>query len=123
MRLLICGSRYWTNPDPIYSAIKQFAEAYPDLTIIQGGAKGADEIAKMIAQRLKIPCETFEANWALHGRRAGPIRNQQMLNSGVDLCLAFHEDYKNSKGTKDMLSRIHKAGVAYSIYPQPTQSI
>lgn len=43
---------------------------------------------------------------------AGPRRNQQMLDEGKPLLvLAFHDDIKSSRGTKDMVSRAKRAGI------------
>jgi hypothetical protein len=48
--------------------------------VIQGGAAGADALARAWAAKLGgVPCETFEADWATHGKAAGPIRNREML--------------------------------------------
>lgn len=47
--------------------------------IIQGGASGADKMAKEWARLNNIECETVEADWDKHGKAAGPIRNKQML--------------------------------------------
>lgn len=48
-------------------------------TIVQGGASGADDIARRIAEGVGVRCVTFEADWKTHGRAAGPIRNRLML--------------------------------------------
>jgi hypothetical protein len=58
-----------------------------------------------------VPYESYPADWATHKRAAGPIRNQQMLDTGIDLCIGFHPDITKSKGTKDMLTRASKAGI------------
>ena len=47
--------------------------------IIQGGASGADLMAKDYAETFNIPYVTVEADWNKHGRAAGPIRNKEML--------------------------------------------
>ena len=53
----------------------------------------------------------FPAKWEM-GRRAGPIRNQQMIDEcRPDLVIAFHENIIESKGTKDMVNRSMKAGI------------
>jgi UDP-N-acetylmuramoylalanine-D-glutamate ligase len=49
----------------------------------------------------------YPAKWDLHGKSAGPIRNQQMLDTGVDLVIAF----PGGKGTAHMVSIAKKAGV------------
>lgn len=49
--------------------------------VVQGGARGADAIARAWCKHVGVECKTFEANWRAHGRRAGVIRNELMLNS------------------------------------------
>lgn len=50
------------------------------------------------------------ANWKLHGKMAGPIRNQDMLdrNPDIELVVAFGGD----AGTSDMVSRSIAAGLS-----------
>jgi hypothetical protein len=47
--------------------------------IIQGGASGADRLAKKFAEEYLINNVTVEADWNKHGRAAGPRRNWEML--------------------------------------------
>lgn len=55
-----------------------------------------------------VPVRVFKADWDKHGKAAGPIRNQQMLDEGKpDLVLAF----AGGKGTDDMCRRARAAGV------------
>ena len=49
-----------------------------------------------------------EADWAKHGRKAGPIRNQRMIDEGrPDLVVAF----PGGTGTADMVERARVAGI------------
>ena len=47
------------------------------------------------------------ADWTKHGKAAGPIRNQKMLDECPDLVVAF----PGGKGTADMVRRAMKAGI------------
>ena len=77
-------------------------------TIIQGGAKGADFLAKVYAHECGIPCEEYPADWKAYGKAAGHLRNQKMLDEGKpDLVVAF----PGGNGTADMVARARKAGV------------
>jgi len=59
-----------------------------------------------------FPVSTYPADWAQHGRAAGPIRNQRMLTQGKpDLVVAFHDNLEHSKGTKNMLKQATEKGV------------
>lgn len=108
MKLLVCGDRHWVDQEFILEAIKKVS---PEL-VIEGGAPGADTLARIAASRLKIPVVEFKAEWNTYGRAAGPIRNIKMLVEGKpDLVVAFHDDIKNSKGTKHMLEEAKKRGI------------
>jgi hypothetical protein len=113
MRVLVCGSRDWSDKD----AIKKELESIKNITVlIHGACRGADVLAGEAAKELNIPIKEFIANWNMYGLSAGPKRNQQMLDEGKpDYVLAFHDNIASSKGTKDMISRAIKSGINYKI--------
>ena len=76
------------------------------ITIINGGASGADEISSKFAIANGITLKQFPADWQLYGRRAGPIRNEQMIREKPDIVVAF----KGGAGTADMCNRALKTG-------------
>ena len=119
MRVLVCGDREWTHETTIRRRLQQLPR---DATIVHGAARGVDRLAAVIARRLGWSAEqieAFPAEWDRLGTSAGPRRNQAMLNSGIDLVLAFHNDLTQSKGTADMVRRAQAAGVPVEIIGQP----
>lgn len=109
MVILICGDRNWTDREAINRLISTFPQG---TIIIQGGARGADTIAKDSATAHGLVCKTYKAQWEQFGYGAGPIRNKLMLTDGKpDMVFAFHNDIKRSKGTKNMVNQAEKAGV------------
>lgn len=81
---------------------------FGELTIIQGGAKGADTIAADFATVNWLSEEEYPADWEQHGKAAGFIRNKQMLEEGKpDLVIAF----PGGKGTANMVELAKKAGI------------
>jgi len=79
--------------------------------------KGADEGAYEAARDLHIPYMICWADWDRWGNKAGPIRNQEMLDRGrPNYALAFHDDLNKSKGTKDMVERLKKAGITTEVH-------
>lgn len=107
MRVLVCGGRDYTDK----MAVWYYLDAYgpPEITeIVSGMARGVDSFAAEWATRFGFKLYKFPADWKKHGNRAGPIRNQQMLDEGKpDLVIAF----PGGNGTKDMVTRSKKAGI------------
>jgi hypothetical protein len=65
-----------------------------------------DQHGRNAARILGVEVLPFPAQWKKFGRAAGPIRNRQMLVEGKpDLVIAFHDDLKNSDGSKNMLAQ------------------
>ena len=119
MKILICGSRFYTD----YSSILQYVRSLKDaainesIVIIAGGARGADTLAVKAAIACGFPFREYPAQWEKYGKKAGPIRNQTMLDMGnPDIVVAFHEDIESSKGTKDMVSRAKKSGIPVVVF-------
>ena len=76
--------------------------------VIAGGARDADTLAAEWAKAQGIPCEIYMADWEGLGRKAGPIRNQRMLDDGKpDLVVA----YPGGRGKADMVRRARGAGL------------
>lgn len=109
--MLVTGDRNWTDRSLILTELKEFP---PGTVVIEGGARGADTLAKRVAESLfgEDSVEEYPADWAQFGRAAGPIRNQQMLDEGFPTTvLAFHSNIAESRGTRDMIKRALKVGV------------
>lgn len=120
MRILVCGGRTFHNFQLLTIALNDIAIEFdcktdgeegdwlPTFHIISGGAKGADSLAEDYATINGCAFTEYPADWNKHGKAAGPIRNQQMLDEGKpDLVVAF----PGGNGTADMVSRAKKAGV------------
>ena len=48
-------------------------------------------------------------NWKNLGRKAGPLRNQKMVDLGADICIAFPQG--ESRGTRNCMKLADKAGI------------
>lgn len=114
-RILVCGDRNWADGKRIKQVLEAMSADY-DLTIVDGAANGADSLASEAAKELGLKNERYPAAWKQLGKRAGPIRNQEMLDSGVDMVLAFHPNLDESKGTRDMVARARKKGVTCYLF-------
>lgn len=113
-RVLITGSREWRNPDAMRDALvaaRREANGIP-MVLICGGARGADSMAADFGdQAYDCRVELHEADWNAKGKAAGFIRNQEMVDSGADLCLAFFSVEAENRGTMDCVKRAVKAGI------------
>lgn len=137
MRILVCGGRDFADVNPgltigyiaklipddsilkLLESIKQYCfgvgylqslktEFGADVVWISGMARGADKLPFGARHSLEEKIQEFPADWKTHGKAAGFIRNQQMLDEGKpDLVVAF----PGGRGTADMISRAKKAGV------------
>ncbi len=113
LRVLVCGSRTWREQQPIREALERLPEGS---TVIHGAARGADEIAGIIAKQLGLEVLAFPADWEKHGKAAGPIRNTQMLREGrPHQVIAFTRDLSQSRGTANMVRQAKAAGVPVKV--------
>ena len=99
MILLVCGGRDFKNYKALSNAIKNFSIT-PNM-IIQGGANGADNLAKKYAFENNIHCAEVPALWHKRGPNAGPQRNEAMLLLRPDYCLAM----PGGRGTNNMVNQ------------------
>jgi len=135
LRVLVCGSRTFSDDSMIHALLDGLWAEYTvgymvadmhGMTLIEGGAKGADAAASWWAENSPMhahgergeddpPFEhlCFPADWVKNGKAAGPIRNQLMIEGGrPNLCVAFiDKPLAESRGTADMVRRSLKAGV------------
>ncbi|MGH8931919.1 MAG: bifunctional DNA primase/polymerase [Egibacteraceae bacterium] len=110
-RLLVFGAREWTDEPAIRQTLRK-AQAQGVGTVVHGGCRGADRIAGTVAEQLGLTVEVFPADWARHGKAAGHIRNQRMLDDGnPDYAIGFHTNLDASRGSADMLARCNTAGL------------
>lgn len=104
-RVGVTGGRDFDDPEMLNSALSKWCRE-GDL-LVHGNAVGADRDAALWFNERGWPTEPHNADWGRHGKAAGPIRNDEMLKSGLDILIAF----PGGRGTADMVSRCQKAGV------------
>jgi hypothetical protein len=82
MITLIAGSRDFNDYEYLKSRIPECSK------IISGGAKGADTLAEKYAKEFNIPIEIIRPEWDKFGKKAGMIRNIEMIKK-CDLAIFF----------------------------------
>lgn len=114
----MCGSRTWRNVELICDVIDRL----PTGTVVLHGdcPTGADAIADAEARSRSLSVERWPADWRKYGTRAGPIRNQHMIDNGQpDRVIAFMAGTTPTRGTQDMVTRADKAGIPVRIFHEP----
>lgn len=112
-KLLVSGSRTITDKHKVFQALDEMISVMlkgEDVTIIEGGAKGVDRLARLYAIERNIPYEEHPADWDKNGRAAGYIRNVEMVKE-ADVALIIWDG--KSKGTAHAMKMCEKKGVKY----------
>lgn len=118
MRTIICGMRTATKEQTL-AAIedalnpRQERKLNPITEVVSGGCKGPDTFGEDWATAQGIPVKRFPADWATHGRAAGPIRNSEMIEY-ADQVIAVWDG--KSKGTGDTVRKARRAGLPVHVH-------
>ncbi len=110
VHLVIAGSRGF----PSGVAVDYLASLDPSriAEVVSGTCAGPDTWGEEWAERVGVPVKRMPAEWSRLGRRAGPERNQRMLEyaamKGGGL-LAFWDG--SSRGTKHVVETARKMGL------------
>lgn len=120
-RILVTGSRYWTDWDVVNDALARAWNQLgrdPHAILVHGAAAGLDTIAARIWSRRFGPdqVEGHPAQWKAFGKRAGVLRNQVMVDLGADICLGFP---LTGPGTRDCMARAEAAGIHVLTFTAP----
>ncbi|MGX6605635.1 SLOG family protein [Micromonosporaceae bacterium Da 78-11] len=123
-RLLLTGSRHCSAAEERFvwhildRTCAPHLAASTRIVVIEGECPygGVDLAGRRWAEQ--TPGADFEphpADWGRHGSSAGPRRNQQMVDAGAHLCLAFPD--VQSRGTWDCAKKAANAGILVRVYP------
>lgn len=110
MVIAISGSRSINNKDLLKSVINN--SNFPISELVFGDAKGVDAMAKEFAVENKIPYKVFIPDWKKYGRKAGILRNIDMINHS-DALIALWDG--KSRGTKHAIDYAKKLSLLVSV--------
>ena len=110
MKILVCGSREYPRLEDVWDRIAGMD--WHDVLIL-GGARGVDQEAEAAAVFYCLEYHVFPADWTSHGRKAGYMRNLQMLDQAPDLVVAFWDGV--SRGTKHTITEAERRGIPVEI--------
>jgi hypothetical protein len=123
-RILITGSRHWVELDTIVKAIEEeLLELKTRKVVVVHGdcPTGADALVERYCRTTgNLITERHPADWNI-GHMAGHHRNQEMVDLGADVCLAFlmscrspkctNPKFHFSHGTVDCMKRAESAAI------------
>lgn len=111
LKVAVVGSRNYQN----LKEVEEFVNSLPQGTIvISGGARGVDRVAEEAARKRGLRIEIYKPDWRKYGKRAGLIRNTQIVNN-ADMIVAFWD--KKSRGTQDTIKKAQRTGKGVIINP------
>ena len=122
IRIIVTGSRHHTDVEMVERGIDEaITLACPvgpaEFVIVHGDAPGADRIAKEYAQRSRsMSDEPHIAYWERYGKSAGPLRNQEMVDLGASIMVAF--PHPDSRGTWDAIRKAVDVGIPVLIFSE-----
>lgn len=109
--VVVTGGRNFADYDLVRLTLDDVVERYDVNCLVQGGASGADALAKkyrrLDAKRPLAMCEA-KPNWKLHGKAAGPIRNRWMLENWKPLVVVA---FPGGRGTADCVRQARELGL------------
>lgn len=114
MKLAVVGSRDFLDYGWMEQCLLRAFDMGDVEAVISGGARGADSLAARFAREHGLPLIVFHADWERHGRRAGPIRNSEIVRN-ADVLAAFWDGA--SRGTGDAVAKARAAGKEVHIFP------
>jgi hypothetical protein len=99
-KVIIAGSRDFTDYELLSRKLDHILSLKSDIVIISGMARGTDLLAVKYASERGLKVMKFPADWDKHGKKAGYIRNIEMLKC-CDAVVCFR--IGQSLGTSHMI--------------------
>lgn len=118
-RVLITGSRDWADENQINRVLEDLWDSIGPFVLVHGAARGADQTGEIHQATLFRPTESHPADWGRYGKRAGYVRNAEMVAAGADLCIAFIRN--RSRGATMCADLAEKAGIRVIRYVETTE--
>ena len=106
-RVAITGGRSFNDRTFLFTTLDRIHAAKGITEIIHGGARGADSLGGIWAKQAGIKVTVFPADWNKHGKRAGILRNLEMINERPDYVVAF----PGGRGTAHMRETSKAKGI------------
>lgn len=112
MKVIIAGGRDFNKGNVMRSTANKYLLEEKVSEMVCGMARGADTVGRFWAEERGIPVAEFHAKWGELGRKAGPIRNEEM-GRYADALVAFWDG--KSRGTRHMINFMKSLGKPYMV--------
>lgn len=115
----VTASRTWTDRQVISGAYDEAAEIFlppwhgKSVIVLNGGARGGDELCRIEADSRGWHTATVRALWGFYGKPAGHVRDAAMVSLGKGLAsrwLAFLDQCKRDECRGKIAHDTHGAG-------------
>lgn len=115
IRIVVTGGRDYLREDVVDREMQRAMRSANGrkIVFIAGGARGLDTLVEDWCLAHGVPCIVINAPWkSRHGKRAGPVRNQWMIDFGLP---TYAIVFPGGTGTADMHQRIKAAGINHHV--------
>lgn len=108
MKVLICGSRSINDYGIVKRAIDD--SEFHITEVVSGNANGVDKLGERWAKENGIPIKQLLPDWNKYGKKAGMLRNQQMIdyikpNGAV---IAIHDGISRGTANTIKLAKLNR---------------
>lgn len=121
LRLIVAGGRDFADYGLLRGVLQDWLAQHAQdphngarpVMVVSGHARGADALGERFARELGLGLEVYPADWQALGKRAGFVRNSQMV-AIADALVAFWDGA--SHGTLDTIRKMQAAGKPVAVY-------
>ena len=109
MKLAVVGSRDFNDYGLLKSKLDAIHKRKPITLIISGGAKGADSLSEKWAKENNIETLIFIPDWNKFGKRAGFLRNEDIIKNSDAVVACWDGKSKGTKHSIDLAKKYEKS--------------
>ena len=113
-KILVCGGSHFESYGLLKVVLSKLIEKFhiniSTSEIVSGHCQGADMLGEKYAEEYGISVKAFPADWGKYKRKAGPIRNKQMIDyiSGFENKLVVAFTTADTVGTRNTVKLAKK---------------
>jgi RNAse (barnase) inhibitor barstar len=115
MRVAIVGSRSFTDYEKFKTLLFNAYDIKDISEIVSGGAKGTDSLAEKFSHEYMIPIKIFFPDWNKFGKKAGFLRNEEIVDYCDELVAFWDGDSKGTKSSIDLSNKKDKPNTIYFV--------